>query len=357
MDPNKNKSERLLAIDGLRGLAALAVVFFHLSGNMNEVFYQALPSFIATIFQYGYLGVPVFFVLSGFVIAHAVVAKPISLSYVGVFVFRRSIRLDPPYWAAIALAVVMLVIKQNLLNEQVNFPSYADIFSHMFYLQDILQIDPVLSSVFWTLCLEIQFYIFFVLSLYSIGKVKSEYFQSLHTLFLLVTGVLSLLVYLNVLPFSIKGTFIPYWHFFVSGVVLQRTLAKCSSYQIFFWSWLWLLLLAVFFHHSKSYLLTEVAIMLFIYGMGVTNRLKNGLNFSVVQFLGAISYSLYLVHPEIGWKIISILQATVEDQQSLVMQVGIFLVGIGGSVLSAYIFYLVVEKTSLQFARKIKLGR
>lgn len=355
MEPEKNKSERLLAIDGLRGLAALAVVLYHLSGNMSEVFHQSLPGFIAVIFKYGYLGVPVFFVLSGFVIAHAVTSKRISLSYVGVFVVRRSIRLDPPYWAAIALAVVMLLVKQNILNEQVNFPSYADVFAHMFYLQDILQIDPILSSVFWTLCLEIQFYIFFVLSIYLIGKVKVEYYQSAHTAFLLITGLLSLLVYLDTLPFGIKGTFVPYWHFFVSGVILQRALARNSGYQIIMGCWLLSIFAAVLIHNSKSYLLTEAMIVIFIYVMGVTNKLKSGLSFGPLQFLGAISYSLYLVHPEIGWKIISVLQVVAKEQQSLVMQIAIFLAGVGGSIFFSYIFYLIVEKTSLQFARRIKL--
>lgn len=355
VEPDKNKSERLLAIDGLRGLAALAVVLFHLSGNMNEIFHQSLPGFVAAIFKYGYLGVPVFFVLSGFVIAHAVASRRVSLSYVGVFVVRRSIRLDPPYWAAIALAVAMLLIKQNILDEQVSLPSYADVFFHMFYLQDLLQIDPVLSSVFWTLCLEIQFYIFFVLSIYFVGRAKVEHFHFLHTSFLLITGLLSLFIYVDILPFSIKGTFFPYWHFFVSGVILQRALAKSPGYQIFIGCWLLLIFTAMLYHTSKSYLLTELMMILFIYIMGLTNKLKTGLNFSPLQFLGVISYSLYLVHPEIGWKIISVLQTVTKDQQSLMTQIAIFFAGLGGSIFFAYIFYLIVEKTSLQFARRIKL--
>ena len=64
-----NKSQRFHELDILRFLAALAVVFFHYT-FLNITEYQTLPSYpiLGEIFKYGYLGVELFFIISGFVI-------------------------------------------------------------------------------------------------------------------------------------------------------------------------------------------------------------------------------------------------------------------------------------------------
>jgi peptidoglycan/LPS O-acetylase OafA/YrhL len=55
------------------------------------------------VLDLGHFGVPIFFVLSGFVIALSLDGKPMSLEIIGRFILRRSIRLDLPYWTAIVL--------------------------------------------------------------------------------------------------------------------------------------------------------------------------------------------------------------------------------------------------------------
>src|SRR3970282_136585 len=101
---NVNAVNRYRSIDGMRGIAALGVVVFHLAGNLKPELSILLPDFINVIFSYGYLGVPVFFVISGFVISLSVKDSPITANYAGNFILRRSIRLDPTYWASIAVA-------------------------------------------------------------------------------------------------------------------------------------------------------------------------------------------------------------------------------------------------------------
>ncbi|MCW3848443.1 acyltransferase [Sphingomonas sp. LB-2] len=77
--------ERFLALDGLRGVAALAVLLFHLQGTMR----------IGWAFAHGYLAVDFFFMLSGFVIAHAYEARLRAPGGLGPFLRDRVIRLHP----------------------------------------------------------------------------------------------------------------------------------------------------------------------------------------------------------------------------------------------------------------------
>ena len=100
----------------MRGLAALGVVVYHMSLNLQPQLSQLLPDFINIIFSYGFLGVPIFFVISGFVISLSVGDSQISLKYAGQFILRRSIRLDPTYWVAIAVAITLMIVKNKLLN-------------------------------------------------------------------------------------------------------------------------------------------------------------------------------------------------------------------------------------------------
>ena len=91
------KSDRLVEIDALRGVAALAVVLFHYTTRFTELF---KPGTLPTIsFPGGHYGVNLFFIISGFVIFMTLekTARPLD------FVVSRFSRLFPAYWAAIFL--------------------------------------------------------------------------------------------------------------------------------------------------------------------------------------------------------------------------------------------------------------
>jgi peptidoglycan/LPS O-acetylase OafA/YrhL len=88
--------ERFLGLDALRGVAALAVVNLHFS-------FGKLP-------YHGYLAVDVFFVLSGFVIAHAYESRLLNGFGLGRFALARSIRLYPLVWLGVALSVGLSLV-------------------------------------------------------------------------------------------------------------------------------------------------------------------------------------------------------------------------------------------------------
>lgn len=100
----------------MRGLAALAVVLFHaVEGKHIPLLQAAMPSWCESLIRHGHLGVAVFFVLSGFVISHSLNDIRVTFPVAGRFMVRRSIRLDPPYWAAIVVALAFALISSKVL--------------------------------------------------------------------------------------------------------------------------------------------------------------------------------------------------------------------------------------------------
>lgn len=143
-------------LDWLRGLAALAVALFHYTHN------GLLPADhpVAQVCYYGHLGVKPFFVISGLVIPFAMWWGRYRWAAAGQFFAKRFIRIYPPY-----LVCVIVVAFVVWLRVREGFPSpvtVGDVGWHILYLNDALG-RPWLMEIFWTLGLEIQFYLMMAL--------------------------------------------------------------------------------------------------------------------------------------------------------------------------------------------------
>ena len=96
-----NDSSRLSVIHTLRGLAALGVAWFHFAYSNSNL--NTGPFALSA--KYGNLGVEVFFVISGFILPYSLWKNDYTLRNYGRFILKRIIRLDPPCFAAIAVAL------------------------------------------------------------------------------------------------------------------------------------------------------------------------------------------------------------------------------------------------------------
>jgi len=95
--------ERIPGVDALRGLAALAVCWFHVTigtANLNN-------GIVRSSGTYGWLGVELFFVISGFIIPYSLQRSGYKLKNYPVFLLKRITRLDPPYLASIVLVIAV----------------------------------------------------------------------------------------------------------------------------------------------------------------------------------------------------------------------------------------------------------
>lgn len=349
-----NKQVRFGAIHGLRGIAAMGVVLFHLSENLHPELNQLLPEAINVLFAYGFLGVPIFFVISGFVISYGIAAATIDAKYVGNFVLRRSIRLDLTYWASIALALILLALKNQFLGSEDEFPSVGDILLNMFYLQELMEVKPVISVVYWTLCLEVQFYLFYIFSLWCSQKLSSNAFYQLNMAIILALGLYSLGIDVGLIENPLTGLFVMHWHYFLMGVLVCNVIRQQPAALFVFVVFMLIEIGVMFGVKVKEYAVAGVACAIFIFTAWKYNLLDVLFKGRVLTYLGTISYSLYLVHPDIGWKAISfgkkLLGGSIEPWQA-----GLLLVlGVAISILVAHIFHRLFEQPTQKIAARVK---
>src|SRR5258708_18006791 len=143
---------RISIIEAMRGIAAISVALFHFSVQLEG------PA--RDIFAYGWVGVDVFFVISGFVIPLSLFGRDYSLRQFPQFLLRRMVRLEPPYLASIALVLTvwyLAAITPGLGDGRPDY-SWPQVASHLLYTIPLTHY-PWISAAYWSLAYEFVFYI------------------------------------------------------------------------------------------------------------------------------------------------------------------------------------------------------
>jgi peptidoglycan/LPS O-acetylase OafA/YrhL len=353
----KEETRRFAYIDALRGLAALAVcgVHFYADPSYHQTLQRLFPRWLGYSIATGSVGVQVFFVLSGFVIAHSIRGSRVTARFLGNFALRRSLRLDPPYWTAIFVVLALNAIGRRVLHDT-GFPqpSVGEVVLNMFYLPRAAGYDHFIVTVAWTLAIEIQFYLVLV-SVVGLaqrvgrGRVLG-YPTAGYALFFTALAAAGLACNYGLLHLSYNIFLVP-WMLFFLGVLAWWSLER-SVWRGWFWVYATLTALA-YFHEGDVRNLLGVATATSIYVGGMLKKLYGWLNVAPLQFLGRISYSLYLGHAMVGQKTIKLGHRFLGD--SPVAAVGLFLGAFVVSICFASLMYRWVERPSVRLAKRIKL--
>jgi peptidoglycan/LPS O-acetylase OafA/YrhL len=343
-------------IDGLRGLAATLVVLFHLHGAVSRSASDWLWRPVDWMARQGYLGVDIFFVISGFVIALSVSKGAPTLSYLGRFILRRSIRLDPPYWSSILLEALLLALSLRFVaGVAVTLPTTPQLVAHLFYAQELLGYGSVVN-IYWTLCYEIQFYLGFVGIMVLAGRLPERLRRpggAALAVLLFVVSLWTRYVAPGVLP---HGLALDRWFQFFLGVLTWRVVSRRSPPVVLAGAWL---ALAVTVLATGAPLLQLLPIFLSGWVLLAVRDARWGwvLTRRPVQFLGAISYSMYLYHSSIGWRFVSLVQRLVPGQWPAATAVTVYLAGIAVSLGIAALLWWCIERPCLAWCHRIRLPR
>jgi hypothetical protein len=342
-------------VDGLRGLAALAVVLPHTNALFrNWSTGDEFASLLRAVGPYGGRGVDVFFVLSGFVITHVLQNQRMTPRHVGTFLLKRVVRLSPPYYVAIALFCLYLLLQGTVTKQAPALPSAASITAHLVYLQGLLGYGQ-LNVVYWTLCVEFQFYLFFCafLALCQRRSEREPGHSSAPKVAALLFG-LALVYPAGLLRLYPQQVYLPAYLFsFLAGALVCWTLAgRLSKLVLAGCAGAMTLALAI---EPSSSLLVTFGTAAGLYAAGALRRMNVWLSSGAVQFLGRVSYSFYLVHVPIALSALGL--RTRFAPSSPLAAVALLVVVVLASLALAEILYRTVELPALNWSRRITRPR
>ena len=300
------RPSRLLALDGLRLVCALAVAGYHFgdSWRLDGVRPPAhhLPD-AAPVLIYGFLGVEVFFLISGFVICMSGWGRTVRG-----FAASRAARLYPAFWVAVpATAVVVAVLPVTTGVPVSGVPSVRDVLVNLSMLAEPLN-TPLVDTVYWTLWVELRFYLI-VACLVGAGMTDRRV-RVFGTVWLVAAVVLPAFPG-AALREVVMPDFAPY---FIAGMTMFLLRRSPSDWR------LWALLAGCWLaglHRVEvraldlkpgfvvpvwpaPVLLTIAYAVLLAIALGATDRL----DWRWLGTAGALTYPFYLLHQRIGYSLI-----------------------------------------------------
>jgi len=305
---------RYQQIDALRGLAALAVVICHFRHGFA-------PELIPTLKLLGNLGVFLFFVISGYIIPRILASSHYQIDRLGVFLWRRLLRLHPPFLAALGISLAATLVAAQVKGTSVPW-SLLSILQYVFYLD-----FPAENPVVWTLQVEMCFYVFIGLTFPLINDRRP---------------VVRWGAFLAIAAMGFAGgllLFLKFLGFFLVGISLEQYERKAvSAFETLVKLGFSLGLCAM----NTDILGASTALLaLAVINLGEALRWPRW-----VLYLGTISYSLYLLHFPIGVKLLNWGFARFTEIPRIGMVATVFTC----TVVIATLFYRWVEKPSMRFA-------
>jgi len=347
---------RFILADSLRGIAAMWVVLFHAhEGGHLRLLQLRLPAPVIAFFSAGHLGVSIFFVLSGFVISYSVSRYQVDARFVGRFALRRAIRLDPPYWMSITLVILFGYISQFFIpDKSFRLPNAKALAAHLLYLQEILKVREI-NPVYWTLCLEVQFYLIFCFLMGFAHRFRRDESdrRSLHAIFVPAALLAAAWPLGIITTIRWSGLFLPYWYGFLIGV------AACWAMQKVIPMWWFYAYAALLGSGGTWYLdtsvLTCVLTAVLLIEAARRRKLAVWLNLPALLFIGMISYSLYLIHNPVTGAFYRV--AYKITGRSLIAEVFWFIPMIVMNIACAFGFWWLFERTSMALGHRVNLGK
>jgi peptidoglycan/LPS O-acetylase OafA/YrhL len=320
-----------------------------------------LPEWIPLAIDRGQIVVQFFLVISGFVIAYSLRQRPVTPELTGQFALRRLIRLGLPYWT-----IVFAVFALDMLAPRMGIPSpndppctAAQLIAHVFFLQDILGYGNI-SAGLWFVCIEMQFCLLFIALLglaqrlpwgnrRTTGQVGGFPLLAVFA----PLALLSLFMF-NADVFDIDAdseAWVSYFFgTFFLGIVAWWALDG-SVPRAAFWLYVLAVLARLAIFPTGQTAMALVAALL-IYLAGRLGRLDGWFSARWLQYLGRISYSLFLLHYSVSHVVTSVGYRLTGDSPRAA--VGWLVLALFASLAAAHLLYKFVEAPAIGLAGQLK---
>ncbi len=295
-------------IDGLRFMAILPVMVQHFTERFDRYStfsfeHSSTDEFTSYLAARGFLGVYIFFVISGFVLAlpfasHKFLGKKeVKISS---YFWRRLTRLEPPYILWISLFFILF-----MLHNKVQFYEYLPhYFANLTYTHALIYNHwSPFNPPTWTLEIEIQFYILAPFLSMLFFKIDNKiYRRTFNALFILVLVLIQQYFVFYRSPYNL--TILGHLHYFLIGFMLVdiylndwKNLKPSAIFDfiglfslvslIYFWSWGFEL---------SSRVLVILSLFVFFISVFKGNYLNRLVTNRWVMVIGGMCYTIYLIH-------------------------------------------------------------
>lgn len=283
-------TQRQTRLDALRGLAALAVVIHHLFAPWEWHGSHPVLRTLDALAAWGWLGVPVFFVLSGRCIGQSWLNAPHAAN----FALRRIRRIYPPYLASLAVCLAVVVVRRLLTGTNDYAPLPRDLPSILAHLS--LAIYPAssvtgLNWVYWSLACEMAYYLVLAGLLFTpayLGRASAWVWLNLGFSLLSLNG------------WGMPRTplfFLEHWGLFALGVGLAlRAAGHRLALPSLFVSALYFATLTALGETGPHHFIGGLTALFLLFPAIWWNPAPG----HVLVRVGIASYSLYLIHVPIG---------------------------------------------------------
>lgn len=355
----------VLLLELARGLASLWVFLFHI----KELFENVSP-FFYQLSTYGHLGVPMFFVISGYVITQSAESSLKSSKPPLAFLKNRFLRIYPAFWASVLIILFIpylleafsslktghYISPENVL-VKMDFWEWSNLLlltKVFFATSENLQLEfNTLNAVYWTLAIEFQFYVVVFLALYL-----KKFYR--HTIALV--SVFAVLI--SFIPLNINyGLFIHYWPSFSVGIALAYLhrhgmhFRLNSAVKAILLMAVVVLTSCVAAYASPGQLHTSPILFALAFGINlwffsdlervlqIMKKSGNRITYWLLEpwlIIGAMSYSLYLLHVKLYLIPMMFVRQLIDPTNGLFS-----LFTIIGTLIICYPFYYFVERRFL----------
>lgn len=290
-----NEKNRMYELDVFRGVAVLMVLLYHYTTRYDQLFGHTKENYSLN-FNFGNLGVQLFFIISGFVIFMTLERS----KSVKEFTYKRAIRLYPTY----IVGVILTFLTVSAYQLEGRMVSLFDAVINLTLIEGLIyeQFEYV-DGAYWSLTVEILFYAIMGFMLF-IGWIKKIEVPII--IWLLVSLIVrSLDIYYDHMALTYLSFYgiLTYCNLFIAGIMFFKLKNKNKLiYHII----LGLSLLSEFLFNGII-VGTIVAVFFFMFYALIYGKLTF-LNHKPLAYLGTISYALYIVHQNIGYIIINFLE-------------------------------------------------
>ncbi len=296
-------------IDGLRFLAIITVVIFHLQThffritNVNYKF-EGINEYIHYMISRGGLGVNVFFGISGFILALPFAKKYFNNKKIALksYFIRRLTRLEPPYIISLTILLIAQIIYFNSSFQELQTHFFASLlYIHFFIYGSWSTINPVA----WSLETEVQFYIIAPLLFLIFKNNKIKFRFLLFTSLIILSSLLTFFFKPWLIEYHLHKSILVYLPFFLLGILFaefyiikQQSIKNSKNY---YWDLLGLIAtigLFVFHNNNNNLLdLIQLFMMFIVFYTAFKGKLLNWFyTRKIIYIIGGMCYSIYLIH-------------------------------------------------------------